>query len=166
MTQVFKLSDNIAQAVDLRDQDRGEEARRMLIELQRENPLDPSVNLQCAWTHDKLGLEHEAVPFYEKAIELGLEADDLKNAMLGLGSTYRTIGRYEEARSTLARAVERFPEDRGLQVFLAMTSYNTGNKKEACRRILEMLVDTTNDYSISHYEQAIRTYARDLDRIW
>ncbi|TCP68322.1 tetratricopeptide repeat protein [Baia soyae] len=51
-----------------------------------------------AWSHDVLCLESEAIPYYERAIELGLsKEDDLEGALLGLGSTYRVLGQYEKS---------------------------------------------------------------------
>ena len=38
---------------------------------------------------DPQGFEREAVPYYEKALELGLEKSDEQGAYLGLGSTVR-----------------------------------------------------------------------------
>jgi len=89
------LQEKIASAIKLRESDKHEEARQFLLELHTEFPNDPQVNYQCAWIHDLLGLEREAIPFYEKAIQSGLSGDGLKSALLGMGSTYRCIGEYQ-----------------------------------------------------------------------
>lgn len=151
---------------ELRADDRLEEARALALELHAEQPDNPTVNLQAAWTHDRMGLEEEAVPFYERAIEGGLESDDLRHALLGLGSTYRALGHYPRSLSTLSRGVELFPEDRGLQVFQALALYNNSKSKEACALLLCLLIETTSDPDISSYERSLREYAADLDRIW
>ncbi|MGH3650981.1 MAG: tetratricopeptide repeat protein [Acidimicrobiia bacterium] len=166
MTTDHALGDRLAGAISLRQQGLDEEAREQLLELHRESPEDASVNLQCAWVHDKLGLEREAVPFYEAALRLGLTGDELHSALLGLGSTYRALGEHRKALSTLDRAVDEYPEDRGLGVFRAMALYNNGRAKEACESLLTILVDTTGDESITRYEGALREYAQDLDRTW
>lgn len=160
------LDDRLATAIAMREKGDTTEARDLLLELQQESPDDARVNLQCAWVHDRLGLEREAVPFYEAAIELGLDAPDLEDALLGLGSTYRTLGRYPEALATLDRAVTDFPENRGLQVFRAMALHNNGRGKEACELLLTLLSATTSDDDIARYRQAIDIYAVDLDRVW
>jgi len=158
--------DRLTEAIGLREAGQVEEARLLLSVLHAESPDDPVVNLQCAWAHDKLGLEAEAVPYYEAAIRNGLEGEDLRHALLGLGSTYRTLGRYDEALTTLTRGVEDFPQDRGMQVFRAMALYNMGRPKEACELLLRIISDTTADDRIRAYQNAIEIYAADLDRTW
>ena len=162
----LQFEDRLARAISLREDGRTEEARNILIELQRLHPDDAVVNLQCAWAHDKLGLECEAVPFYESALELGLDGEDLKDALLGLGSTYRTLGEYDKALSTLTRGVSEFPGHRGLHVFQAMALYNNDRPKEACELLLRIISETSSDPEIQGYRTAIDVYADDLDRTW
>ena len=103
--------DLLAEAVAMREAGQVEEAKRLLLDLHTQSPDDPIINLQCAWAHDKLGLEAEAVPFYEAAVRLGLDGEDLRSALLGLGSTYRTLGRYDDALATLTRGIETYAAD-------------------------------------------------------
>lgn len=163
---VVDSRDRLATAVALREAGEVTEAKDLLVDLQREHPDDAKVNLQCAWAHDRLGLEGDAVPYYEAAIRLGLDQVDLKDALLGLGSTYRTLGRYEEALSTLDRGVDEFPDDGGMKVFRAMALYNNRRGKEACELLLTLLSTTTADDTISAYRRPIDIYAADLDRTW
>ena len=158
--------DLLAEAVAMREAGQVEEAKRLLLDLHTQSPDDPIINLQCAWAHDKLGLEAEAVPFYEAAVRLGLDGEDLRSALLGLGSTYRTLGRYDDALATLTRGIETFPDDRSMQVFRAMALYNNGKPKEACQVLLQIVSDTTSDEGIRSYRAAIDIYAADLDRTW
>jgi tetratricopeptide (TPR) repeat protein len=158
--------DRLAEAVTAREEGRDEEALRLLLSLHEEMPRDGDVNLQCAWIHDKLGLEAEAVPYYKAALEAGLHGEDLHDALLGLGSTYRALGRYEESLRTLDRGVKEFPADPALKVFRAMSLYNTGQAKEACQLLLTVLATTDPPEAISRYRGAISEYARDLDRTW
>jgi tetratricopeptide (TPR) repeat protein len=131
-----------------------------------EKPDDPQINYQCAWVHDLLGLEHEAVPFYERAIEEGLTGEDLEGAMLGLGSTYRALGEYQRAVEALRGGTTRFPNNRAMQVFLAMALYNAGECREAVELLLRNLAETTGDEGISAYNRAILFYAGRLDDTW
>ena len=156
----------LAEAVALREAGEDARALQVLLELEASSPDDAQVNLHCAWIHDKLGREEEAVPFYEKAISLGLRDEDLANALLGLGSTYRALGRYEEALETLSRGTETFPHHLGLRVFRALALYNEGRAKEACETLLSLLVATTEDDTIRAYTGALSEYSQDLDRIW
>src|SRR4030095_9440033 len=103
------LQEKLASALKLRETEKHEEARQLLLELHNEFPNDPQANYQCAWIHDLLGLEREAIPFYEKAIQEGLSGDDLKSALLGLGSTYRCIGEYRKSIDTFQQGLTLFP---------------------------------------------------------
>lgn len=166
MTTDTRIEDQVNRAVALRTQGKDEEARSLLVALVGDHPDHAAANLQCAWTHDKLGLEAEAVPFYERAIELGLTSDDLESALLGLGSTLRALGRYPESLDVLDRAVAEFPDNHALQVFRAMAHYNNGLTKEATEALLRLLVTTSADPGIRSYEAALEIYAEDLDRTW
>ncbi len=158
--------DRLDEAVLAREAGRLDEARAILADLHSAHPDDATVNLQCAWIHDKLGLEAEAVPYYERAIEVGLEGDDLKDAFLGLGSTYRALGRYRDAVRILDRGVEEFPADPAMRVFRAMAWYNVGRAKQACESLLSVMATTEQPEQIARYRGAISEYARDLDRTW
>lgn len=166
MTPESAIDERLESAIALRESGQDLEARKLLVAVHHDRPDDAVINLQCAWIHDKLGLESEAVPFYERAISIGLERPDLANALLGLGSTYRTLGRYEEALATLTRGVSEFPECAEMQVFRAMALYNNGLAKEACETLLTVLVASTSDESILRYRRAITEYSADLDRTW
>jgi tetratricopeptide (TPR) repeat protein len=166
MTRTTESENRLTEAISLRQAGRNEDARLLLLELHAAHPEDAAVNLQCASVHDKLGLEPAAVSFYEKALTLGLDGDDLRHALLGLGSTYRAIGQYERAVSTLRRGTERFPDHRGMQVFLGLALYNAGQEKEACQILLRVLAETSGDPEVSAYREALMLYAEDLDRTW
>lgn len=131
-----------------------------------ENPDDPLAAYCCAAIHDSLGYEQEAVPFYVKALENGIKGIEKIGAILGLGSTYRTLGKYEQSGEVLKRGVEEFPEAKELQVFYAMTLYNLGSHKEAMQSLLKLLAKTTKDEDILSYKRAISFYAEDLDKTW
>ena len=160
------MRNELERAVYLRRNGRAGEARELLLKLVAEEPDDPQVNYQCAWVHDLLGREHEAVPFYERAIEEGLTGGDLEGAMLGLGSTYRALGEYQRAVEALRSGTTRFPDNRAMQVFLAMALYNAGECREAVELLLQNLAETTGDEGISAYKRAILFYAGRLDETW
>lgn len=137
----------------------------LLAELERA-PDDARLNYLVACAYDGQGLEHEAVPHYVKAIATGLEGDELRNAHLGLGSTYRAIGRYEEALDTFDRGLETFPGAPELLVFRAMTLHNLGRSEEAVSQLLKVLVEHTDDESILRYRRALEFYADRLSETW
>lgn len=160
------FEERLAHAVELRQSDRDEEARALLMQLHAERPDDAAVNLQCAWLHDKLGLERKAIGYYEAALRHGLDDEPLHDALLGLGSTYRALGDYDAALATLTRGVSEFPADNGLRVFHAMALYNTGHAKQACETLLTVITETSGDRAVTRYSDAISEYAADLDRTW
>jgi len=150
----------------LRDQERHEEALALAVRLAAEHPSDALLHYDTACVHDFLGREAEAVPYYVRAIGLGLPERELRSAFLGLGSTYRALGRYHESLATLDDGLRIFPMARELKVFRAMTLYNLGNGKDAVADLLRMLADTSGDDGIRQYRRAIDFYAEDLDRSW
>lgn len=160
------LQEKLASAIKLRETEKHEEARKLLAELHSEFPEDAQVNYQCAWIHDLLGLEREAIPFYEKAIQIGLSGADLKNALLGMGSTYRCIGEYHKSIDTFQRALTLFPDSYEFKVFLGMAYYNVGEHSKAMELLLNSLADTSKDEGVIRYQRAIRFYSDKLDQIW
>ncbi|SEK63676.1 tetratricopeptide repeat protein [Nonomuraea pusilla] len=156
--------ERLAEAVGLRERGEHERARSLLVRLAGEHPGDAEVAYQTAWAHDVLGLEAEAVPFYERSLAgPGLSPEDRRGALLGLGSTYRVLGRYAEAVETLRRGVEEFPQDGALRAFLAMALHNAGGHGEAMRLLLGLLAATSDDEGVRRYRRAIEFYAADLD---
>lgn len=160
------LQEKLASAIKLRESEHHEEARKMLLALHSEFPEDPQVNYQCAWIHDLLGLEREAIPFYEKAIQTGLNGDDLKSALLGMGSTYRCIGEYQASIDTFQHALKLFPDSQEFKVFLGMAYYNMAEYAKAMELLLNSLADTSRDEGILRYRRAIRFYSDKLNQIW
>jgi tetratricopeptide (TPR) repeat protein len=160
------LQEKLASAIELRDSEKPDAARQLLLELHSEFPNDPQVNYQCAWVHDVLGLEREAIPFYEKAIQIGLDSNDLKSALLGMGSTYRCIGEYHKSIETFRHALTLFPNAHEFNVFLAMAYHNIGQHAEAMELLLNSLVNTSKDEGILRYQRAIRFYSDKLNQTW
>ena len=160
------LHHRLHSAIQYRETGKHEKARQLLLGLHSEFPDDPQVNYQCAWIHDLLGLEREAIPFYEKAIENGLSGDDLKSALLGKGSTYRAIGEYQKSIDTFQHALTVFPDCHEFKVFLAMALHNIHEHSRAMELLLNSLADTSSDTGILRYRRAIKFYADKLEQTW
>lgn len=160
------MKELLNKAIALREKGKLEEANSILVELAEQYPKDAILNYQCAWSFDVLGREKEAVPYYEKAIELGLpDEKDLQEAYLGLGSTYRTIGEYTKSKNILEEGLERFKHN-GLKVFLAMTLYNLGEYAEAMQYLLTVIAETSSDGNVEEFKKAIAFYSDKLDQVW
>lgn len=163
---VGDLEQRLKQAIRMREAGELEKANEQFMELVRDFPEDATVTYQCAWSFDALGEEAKAVPFYERAIELGLSSEELEGAYLGLGSTYRTLGDYEKSKETFAKAMEMFPANQVLPTFYAMTLYNLQEHSKAMELLLKCLAETSADPDIVSYKRAIEFYSTQLDKVW
>ena len=150
----------------LRREGKHVEARDLAIELARSLPLDAEVQFEAACVHDFLGQESDAVPYYRAAMAGKLAPEQLRSAYLGLGSTYRVLGRYEQSETTLAEGLARFPDANEMKVFIAMAQYNRGKAKQAVEALLSLLAETSGDEAVRKYQTAIAFYAKDVDKSW
>lgn len=154
----------IDKVIALRKEGSFETMMAYLQELLLVNPNDQAIYYHIAWTHDALGKEADAAPMYEKAISLGLTGEYLEGALLGLGSTYRCLGDYQNSKRVLACAIESFPNNGAFKVFSALTEYNLKNHSEAMRLLIMALVKTSNDPHIQKYARALEFYSDKLDQ--
>ncbi|MFJ7916567.1 MULTISPECIES: tetratricopeptide repeat protein [unclassified Lysinibacillus] len=160
------MDKRVQHIITLRENARLEEANQLMVALVKEEPENGYYQFQCAWTYDSLGKEQEAVPHYEKAIQLGLKPEFLVDAYLGLGSTYRALGQYEQSKRILEQALSEFPEAEHLKVFYAMTLYNLSEHSKAMETLLNTVIQTTNHKGIKQYSKAIKFYSDKLDQTW
>lgn len=165
-------SERLAEAIRLREAGRAaqdeavlEQARALLLELAAADPENAEITYQAAVVHDNLGLEREAIPYYKRALDQGLSGPDRERALMGLGSTYRILGEYQNAEETLRRGMREFPANRAIQVFLAMTLYNQQSYKEAMEIALRNLLETTSDEKLQYFKRPLDYYATHLDEI-
>ncbi|WP_127717028.1 tetratricopeptide repeat protein [Halobacteriovorax sp. HLS] len=160
------MSDILDKAIELRKSGNFEESLKLLIEELGNNSESALLNYHAAWACDCLGREKDAAPFYEKAIANGLSGNDLRDAYLGLGSTYRCVGKYEESLALFEKAIMSFPNDKELVVFRTLTLYNLGKHEESFSTLLNLLADTTNDEGIKGYASVLKNYSKCLSKIW
>ncbi|GAB3808306.1 tetratricopeptide repeat protein [Virgibacillus kimchii] len=153
-------------ALDLRKSEKYDESNELLMKLTGDFPNDAKINYQCAVSFDLIGEEMKAIPFYKKAIKLGLPPKELEEAYLGLGSSLRALGRYEQSKRILQEAMVLFPESHAIQVFYAMTLYNLKEHEKSIELLLGCIAETSEDTKINQYKKAIRFYADKLDEIW
>ncbi|ENQ3080128.1 tetratricopeptide repeat protein [Bacillus cereus] len=152
----------LKKAIQLRNEKKFAQSREILLSLTNFTQ-NPEILYQCAYTHDAMGMETEAVPYYEKAIELGLEGESLRDAYIGLGSTYRCIGEYEKGIATLETGMKCYPDDDAMKVFLSIAKYNVQSHEEAMKLLLDVVVKTE---SVKKYEKAITFYKEHLNEIF
>ena len=160
------LEKELDKALNLRKIGKYTESNQLLLQLVQKFPNNATINYQCAWSFDLLGAERNAIPYYKSAIELGLTSEELEGALIGLGSTYRTLGEYENSKQVLLKGIETFPDNKAIQTFYSMTLYNLGEHNKAMELLLKCLIETTTDPQIISYKKAIDFYSDKLDEIW
>ncbi|MBA4137574.1 MAG: hypothetical protein C0518_09685 [Opitutus sp.] len=133
-----------------------------LQELDARHPNIAEIAYQIAWTCDTLGRHEQAVASYEKSVALGLPPNELSNALIGLGSTLRALGRHDRSAEVLRSGKLQFPENREFDVFLTLTLHAQGQHAAALQLALETLIDTTEDPGLTAYGRAIRHAAGKL----
>ncbi|HKB56862.1 MAG TPA: tetratricopeptide repeat protein [Lacunisphaera sp.] len=148
--------------VGARAHGQAEEIFPRLQKLDARHPNVAEINHQLAWTCDVLDRAADALPYYEKAIALGLPPNELSGALLGLGSTLRNLGQLERSTEVLRSGKTQFPDNAEFDVFLALTLYQQGRHAEALQRVLNTLCDTTDDPGLTAYQRAIRHAASKL----
>ena len=136
-----------------------DDALLMLGEALKSSPDDPALLYETACTYDPQGKELDAIPFYERAIAAGLAFEDLRGALLGLGSSYRCAGRFEDAVRVLREGAGKFSDGEEFKVFLAMALGSLGRHDEAQRLLLKHISAYSNHAVIETYRRAIAYYA-------
>ena len=150
----------------LRREGKHAEALDLALSLLATDPSNAELQLEAASIHDFLGREAAAVPYYLNAMAGNLGAAQLLDAYVGLGSTYRTLGRYEDSEKILLEGRACFPTAKEIQVFLAMAQHNLGKTKEAFESLLGLLAETSCDDGIREYRRALALYAQDIAKTW
>jgi len=140
-------------------------ARPILVRLCKINPKNASLHYRAACVHDGLGLEQEALPFYESAFRLGLKGDELEGAYVGLGSTYRVLGQFAKSIAVLLEGSKKFPNSQCLKIFEAMTLHESGRHNLAVAMLLHCVADKPGDPSVALYRRAIQQYATEYGNI-
>jgi tetratricopeptide (TPR) repeat protein len=129
-------------------------------------PTSPDLYYMAGCICDAHRTETEAVPFYVRSLELGLCGLDRRDALLGLASTYRSLGKYEESKRAFEMGIREFPQYRPYYVFMALTQFNLKKPEEALKLLLDQLVETSSDHAILSYERALRFYSTRLREIF
>jgi tetratricopeptide (TPR) repeat protein len=113
-----------------------------------------------AYALDRSGREAEAIPRYEEALELGLPARLRRQALLGLGSSYRNVLRHRDAITLLEGATAEYADDAALQVFLGLALWSGGREREGFATIGRVAVESAD---LGGYGRAASFYLDHLD---
>lgn len=156
----------LAQARALRTVGQHSQACDLLLKHRPHAPANAVFEYELACLQDFLGLTHDAIRSYDKALGAGLKGARLRGAFLGLGSSLRAIGDYDRAIAILDEGTKKFPRAHELEIFKVMALYNVGESKAAVQICLRRLALTSTDKDIQAFKRPILAYARDLDRKW
>ena len=148
--------EELAAIVGARAHGQSEELFPRLQKLDRTHPNIAEINYQLGWTCDVLGRGKEALPYYEKAVALGLPPNELSGALIGLGTTLRELGQFDRSAEVLSSGNAQFPGNREFDVFLALTRHAQGQHTAALQLLIDTLCATTEDPGLTAYQRAFR----------
>lgn len=153
----------IDKARALRRADELESSQELLLEMLEYRPDHPLVLFEVGGSFDVMGEEEMAIPYYRRAIEAGLDGNDLQECLICLGSTLRVIGEYEDAVNFLEQAVDEYPDRNSGRAFLALAHYSNGDPEQAVQILLSLLLETTSDEDILAYADTLDYYKDNLN---
>lgn len=117
----------------------------------------PRILFERASLRDFLGLESDAVPLYERAVDAGLDSPDRERAIIQLASSLRNLGRAPEAETLLRTLLDDAEVAPQATAFLALALADQGRDREALRIALDALAPLLPEYG-----RAVAGYAREL----
>ena len=118
---------------------------------------DAAALFELGGVHDALGLEHEAIDHYRRAISAGLEGERATRVHIQLASTLRNVGAAAEAVAILEAMPAGGADDDARQAFLALALFDEGRYGDALRTALLALIPT-----LDGYRRSLTGYAAEL----
>ncbi|AJY75048.1 hypothetical protein VN24_11235 [Paenibacillus beijingensis] len=129
-------------------------------ELAAELPADSAVAaFERASSFDSTGHSDLAVPLYRQALELGLNEDRRRQAVIQLASSLRNIGQALESVALLTAEQNAGSDDLddAVSAFLALALVDTGREREAVSLALTAL-----SRHLTRYQRSLANYAQEL----
>jgi Flp pilus assembly protein TadD len=114
-----------------------------------------SALLESAFDLDRRGKEAHAIPLYRQAIRAGLHGESLRDAMVCLGSSLRTVGQLTAARRILLKARKQFPGDPVVVLFLALVEHDAGHIPLALRQVAHLYLSTSTNPDVAKYRAVL-----------
>ena len=111
--------------------------------------------LTDALSLDAASREKQAIPLYRLAIARGLANEDLHTALIGLGSSLRTVGNTPAAITTLRKARRLFPRDIVVIMFLALAHYDAGQCDLVIRQLADALLNESTQPRLTRYRRVL-----------
>jgi cyanophycin synthetase len=124
--------------------------------------MDAVTEYELGGEHDSAGREQEAIPHYERALELGLPDELVPRCLLQLASSLRNAGRADDALATFDDAIARYPDDAALPLFRAFLLADLGREREALVSVLHLARTRIDAPEIHRYARSLENYTNDL----
>jgi hypothetical protein len=137
-----------------------EEFQVRIEELAAELPPDSAAGaFERAASLDSTGHSDLAVPLYRQALELGLEGERRRRAVIQLASSLRNLGRAPESVALLTAEREAGSDhlDDAVSAFLALALVDTGREREAVSLALTAL-----SRHLPRYQRSLANYAQEI----
>lgn len=149
-----RVSDLWASSDDHNEEEFLAEMEQLAAELALGSPV---AAFERAAALDSTGHSDLAVPLYKQALELGLEGERRRRAMIQMASSLRNIGRASESVDLLTaeREAESDALDDAVSAFLALALADTGREREAVSVALEAL-----SRHLPRYQRSVANYAQ------
>jgi tetratricopeptide (TPR) repeat protein len=129
----------------------------------RAHPDDVGAALAAGGACDRLGLEHDAIVHYDRALALGIPDDTREDFTIWHGSTMRNVGRLEEAVARLAEGCTVYPDNAAMRAFLSLALHSAGHHTLALATMLEAaLAAATRPDGFGRYQRALASYQTEL----
>lgn len=142
------------------------EALSLLKQETDQRPNDAKAWFELAGAYDFLGREVEALPFYQRAIDIGfdkLPPEDQPRLFVQMGSTLRNLKKYEDSKKLLLDGIQNFPHVSALKTFLGLSEYSDGAYRKAAKNFLQASLYEPNDHSLKDYQRALMNYSEQID---
>ncbi|MGB1315714.1 MAG: tetratricopeptide repeat protein [Chitinophagales bacterium] len=92
------------------------------------------------------------------AVKHGLAGNELADCFLGLGSSYRMLKDYKKSIQVFLEAINIFPNNNELKLFLSFTYFENNELKKAYSSLLILLTLVHKDDNLLAYKNAINSY--------
>lgn len=117
---------------------------------------------ELAGAYDFLDEEETALKYYEQVHKLGVESlpiDDQPRLYVQMGSTLRNCFQFDASRELLIEGVTKFPEDKNILAFLALTNYTLGDERGSSKNFVRQVVED----GATEYLRALKFYLENID---
>lgn len=151
-----RLSDLWESIDELTEQEFLARMDQLVAELPPDDPVGP---FERASSLDSTGHSDLAVPLYRQALELGLDGQRRRRAVIQLASSLRNLGRASESVALLSeeRRAQSDDLDDAVDAFLALALVDTGREREAVSLALLAL-----SRHMSRYRRSLVNYAHEV----